>query len=182
MIEPRTYEGSPYSRYVFNTTKFSILWLVIRLYVGVLWIEAGIEKVINPAWTGDAAGAAVTGFVNGALQKTGGAHPDVQGWYAAFLEGFVLPNAGAFGYVIAWGELFVGIALVLGILTGIAAFFGAFMNMSFLLAGTVSINPEMLFLSILLILSWRVAGYIGLDKYVVPKMGVSWQSGHIFRR
>jgi len=181
MSDTRTYSNPPYAKFIFDTTKLSLLWLLARLYIGVIWIEAGIEKVTNPAWTGDSAGAVVTGFVNGALQKTGGAHPDVQGWYAAFLENFVLPNAGIFGHLIAWGEVLVGVALVLGLFTGIAAFFGSFMNLNFLLAGTVSINPVMFPLSILIVLGWKVAGHWGLDRYLLPALGTPWQRGSIFR-
>ena len=53
---------------------------------------AGWEKVTNPAWFGGDAGAAMQGFVQGALGKTTGLHPDVQMWYAAFLKGAVLPT------------------------------------------------------------------------------------------
>ena len=50
----------------------------------------------------------------------------------------------------------------------IAAFFGSFMNLNFLLAGTVSVNPTMLVLGILVVFAWRVAGYWGLDRFVLP--------------
>jgi len=72
--------------------------------------------------------------------------------------------------MITLGELLVGVALIVGFLVGVAAFFGAFMNLNFLLAGTVSINPTLFTLGILLVLAWRVAGYIGLDYYVLPKL------------
>ena len=52
-----------------------------------------------------------------------------------------------------------------------AAFFGAFMNMSFLLAGSASVNPVMFTLAIGLILAWKVAGYYGLDRYLLPMLG-----------
>ena len=69
----------------------------------------------------------------------------------------------------------VGIALIVGLLTGIAAFFGAMMNMSFLLAGSASTNPVMFTLAIGLILAWKVAGYYGLDRYILPMLGTPWQ-------
>jgi thiosulfate dehydrogenase [quinone] large subunit len=119
---------------------------------------------------GDQAGTAVKGFLLGALQKSSGPHPDVQGWYAAFVENFVLEHTVLFSYLVTYGELLVGAALILGICTATAAFFGAFMNMNYLLAGTVSINPILLVLEILLMLAWRTAGWIGLDRYIVPRM------------
>ena len=41
----------------------------------------------------------------------------------------------------------------------------------FLLAGTVSSNPVMFILATWLVLSWRVAGYYGLDYFVLPLLG-----------
>lgn len=164
------------SRFLFGDTRTALLWLVVRLYVGWAWFEAGWAKLWNPNWTGAQAGTAVKGFVAGALKKTEGAHPDVQGWYAMFLEQVVAPNAPLFSWLITVGELAVGIGLMLGILTGIAAFFGASMNMNFLLAGTVSVNPILFFLQLFLILAWRVAGWYGGDRYLLPILGTPWQS------
>ena len=68
----------------------------------------------------------------------------------------------------------VGLGLLLGALTGIAAFFGATLNMSFLLAGSSSVNPVMFAFAIGLILAWKVAGYYGVDRYLLPRLGVPW--------
>lgn len=145
-------------------------WLIVRVYVGYEWLISGWDKIHDPAWVGGSAGGALTGFINGALAKTAGAHPDVSGWYASFLQNVVLSNVQVWSHVIAFGELLVGIGLIVGLLTGLAAFFGMFMNLNFLLAGTVSINPILLMLAIGVVLAWRVAGYWGLDRYVLPKI------------
>jgi len=71
--------------------------------------------------------------------------------------------------------------LILGALTGIAAFFGLFMNLNFLLAGTVSTNPVLFVLSIGLILGWKISGFIGLDRYLLPLLGTPWKSGKLFK-
>ena len=73
----------------------------------------------------------------------------------------------------------VGIGLLVGCLTGVAAFFGALMNMSFLLAGSASVNPVLFTLAIGLILGWKVAGYYGVDRYLLPMLGTPWQPGAI---
>jgi thiosulfate dehydrogenase [quinone] large subunit len=138
------------------------------VYVGWEWISASWEKLHSPAWVGAKAGVALTGFVHGALAKTTGAHPDVQSWYAAFLQSTVLPHAAAWSYLVAWGELLVGIALIAGFLVGISTLFGMLMNFDYLLAGSVSINPMMFMLGIWLVLAWRISGYWGLDYYVLP--------------
>ncbi len=174
-------EESPLTRFLFSNTKSAGVWFFIRIYVGWQWLEAGWGKVTDDAWTGAHSGAALTGFLKGALAKTAGAHPDVQGWYASFLQDTVLPHAGAWAHVVAYGELFVGIALILGFITGIAAFFGLFMNLNYLMAGTVSTNPILFTLSIGIILAWRVAGYFGLDRYLLPILGTPWKPGSLFK-
>jgi thiosulfate dehydrogenase (quinone) large subunit len=175
------FEDSPLALSLFGDVRWAWIWLILRLYVGWAWLQAGWGKVGNPAWTGDNAGAALTGFVQGALEKTGGAHPAVLPWYAWFLDTVVLPNAATWSYLVAWGEVLVGIALILGIFTGIAAFFGSFMNMNYLLAGTVSTNPILFVIATLLVLGWKTAGWWGLDRWILPALGTPWRPGLVFQ-
>ncbi|HEY7781543.1 MAG TPA: DoxX family protein [Ktedonobacterales bacterium] len=185
-IKPRTatqIPEPPIARTLFADTRMAWVWLVVRLYVGYEWLSAGWEKLTGPQrWVFSGHdGAAIKGFVSGALAQTTGSHPAVQGWYAAFLKDFVLPNAGLFAYLITFGEVLVGVGLFIGMLTGIAAFFGVFMNLNYLLAGTVSVNPVLGFLGIFLVLAWRVAGYYGVDRYLLPLLGTPW-TGSLVRK
>lgn len=164
-------------KFLFSDKRFAFVWLLLRLCVGWIWLEAGWEKIINSVWVGPKAGIAVAGFSKAALLKTAGAHPDVSMWYAWWLEHVVIPNAAVFSYIVSFGELLVGIGLILGAFTGTAAFFGAFMNINYLFAGTVSVNPIMLLIEFLLILAWRVAGWIGLDRYISPFLDAHWHLG-----
>lgn len=165
----------PFAHFLFSDVRAAWLWLAVRLYVGWAWLEAGWGKLHAPAWTGEQAGASLTGFVQGAFNRMGGAHPDVQGWYGSFLEHMVLPHVAVWSHVVAWGEFLVGLGLILGAFTGIAAFFGLFMNLNFLLAGAVSTNPILLILGVFLVLAWRVAGFWGLDRFLLPWFGVPWR-------
>jgi len=165
-------EENPISRWLFTNTTSAWIWLILRLYLGYSWITAGWGKVTSDAWTGENAGAAVKGFMGGALALV--EEGDVASWYAWFLENLVIPNAVPFSYMVAWGEVLVGLGLIVGCLTGIAAFFGALMNMSFLLAGTVSTNPIMFMIAIFLIMAWKVAGWYGLDRWALPLLGTPW--------
>ena len=179
----------PIARFLFADTRMAWLWLIVRLYVGYQWITAGLEKLTGYSFTFDASfgqklsspwvfgahdGAAIKGFVAGALAQTGGAHPAVQGWYASFLQSVVLPNATLFAYLVTFGEVLIGLGLIFGVLTGIAAFFGVFMNLNFLLAGAVSINPVIGVLALFLVLTWRIAGFYGIDSYLLPLLGTPW--------
>src|SRR5438067_12271499 len=75
-------------------------------------------------------------------------------WYRGFLQFLVDTNsAGWFSYVIVFGELAVGIGLIVGALTGLAAAGGLLMNMSFLQAGPNSNNPVLAILGVFIILA-----------------------------
>jgi thiosulfate dehydrogenase [quinone] large subunit len=175
------FEDPPVAQALFGHVRWAWIWLILRLYAGWVWLQAGWDKLHNPAWTGAKAGTALNGFVNHALTETSGAHPNVQGWYAWFLQHVVLPNTTAWGYVVSWGEFLVGIALILGIFVGLSAFFGAFMNMNYLLAGAVSTNPILLIIAVLLVLAWKTAGWWGLDRWILPALGTPWRPGTVFR-
>jgi len=172
----------PVARALFAEIRWAWIWLILRLYVGYEWLHAGWEKLNSSAWVGSSAGTALSGFAHGALNKTGGAHPDVQSWYASFLRHVVLPNADIFSHMVAFGETLVGIALILGLFTGIAAFFGSFMNMNYLLAGSVSTNPILFIIATWLVLAWRTAGWWGLDRWILPMLGTPWRPGLGFER
>jgi thiosulfate dehydrogenase (quinone) large subunit len=77
-------------------------------------------------------------------------------------------------YVIMGAEIAIALGLLLGCLTGWAAFFGLLMNMSFLLAGTTSTNPLLVILQILCMFGYSVAGYWGLDRWLLPAIGTPW--------
>ncbi len=149
--------------------------LAARVWVGSLFVVHGLEKVTGPGsavWVGDKAGVAVTGYLNGALAMApgganAGAHPEVAGWYAALIRDVFLPNAQIFSYLVAWGEVLVGIALVLGILTRFAAAMGVAMNLAFLFAGTSGDNVPMLLVGLPIAFS-AAAGYYGVDRFLMP--------------
>jgi|SRR5579864_2809721 len=168
-------QDPPIARFLFQSSMASWLWLVVRLYVGYQWLEAGWHKLNTPAWV-DGSGQGIIGFWKGALGTTASGAPVITfDWYRAFIQFLVDTNsAGWFSYVIVGGELAVGIALMLGAFVGVAATGALLMNMAFLLAGTTSTNPIMALCAILLILAWKNAGYIGLDRFLLPMLGTPW--------
>ena len=98
-------------------------------------------------------------------------------WYRSFIQ--TLLDAEAYTYfapMVAYGELLVGIALILGFFTGIAAFFGAFMNWNFMMAGPASTIPMLFIVALGLILAWKIPGYIGLDYFLLRWIGTPWKS------
>jgi len=175
-----TMEDPPIAQMLFSDTRLAWFWLIVRVYTGYEWLMAGIEKFGNPAWTGSKAGSGIAGFVTGALKLTAGDHPSVAGWYASFLTSIVLPNAAVWSYLITFGEIAVGVGLIVGCLTGVAAFFGGMMNANYLLSGTVSTNPLLFIFATWLVLAWKVAGYWGADRVLLPLLGAPWSPGKAF--
>lgn len=149
-----------------------ILWTILRVYLGYGWLTSGYGKVFGASsdvWVGSKSGTAITGFLNGALAKTGGAHPDVQPWYAWFVNHVALPNAKIFGYMVSWGELLLGIALILGLLTTVALFGSLFLNFNYLFAGSVSVNPIYVIEALILLWAGWAAYYWGVDRFLRHK-------------
>jgi thiosulfate dehydrogenase (quinone) large subunit len=168
------------TRFLFADTRMAPVWLVVRVYLGYLWLMAGIGKVMEGGWIGQGAGGAVKGFAQGAIAQTTGEHPQVTQWYASFLENVVVAHAAVFSYLVVFGEILVGLGLIFGLFAGIAAFFGGFMNASFIFAGTAGANPLMFILAVLIMMAWRVAGYWGLDRFALPAIGVPGARGTLF--
>jgi thiosulfate dehydrogenase [quinone] large subunit len=171
MTTLRSYPEPRLSQLLFASKPAAVFWTVVRVYLGWLWLQAGWGKVTSPNWVGADAGTALSGYLQGALGRAAAETPTVPGWYAWMIETIFLPNATVMSYLVAFGQVAVGVALIVGCLVGVAAFFGGFMNVSFLLAGTLSTNPVMFVLATWLVLAWRVAGYYGLDYWVLPKLG-----------
>ncbi len=150
------------------------LWLPVRLWLGWQWVTAGWEKLMNPAWT--QTGLALKGFLSGAVAATANGKPVIHyTWYAGFLKLLIASNSYVWmAKIVSLGETLVGVALILGMFTGFAAFFGGFMNFNYLMAGTVSVNPMFLVIAVTLMLAWKVSGFIGLDYFLVPRFGALW--------
>ncbi|MGE5373762.1 MAG: DoxX family protein [Bacteroidota bacterium] len=159
---------------LFTDTRFAILWLPIRVWLGMQWIEASLHKLSDPAWM--KTGVALKGFWTGAVQiPAEGRPPITYAWYREFLQAALNAQAYTwFAKVVAVSEMLIGIALILGIFVGLTAFFAGFMNWNFIMAGSASVNGMFFGLAVLLVLAWKIAGYFGLDYFLLPKVSALW--------
>jgi thiosulfate dehydrogenase [quinone] large subunit len=136
-----------------------VLLTVTRISLGWMWFSSGIGKVMGGEF--NAGGFLAASAANPVLKGENVAYP----LYVAFLENVAIPQADLFSFIVMWGEVLIGAALIIGLFTKTAAFFGGVMNTSFLLAGTVSTNPLMLLMAIPLLVSKKNAGHLGLDRF-----------------
>lgn len=147
------------ARFLRESTIAAGLLLILRLYLGYSWITSGWGKISG--------GFDASGFLKGAIANpVQGPNGVVYGWWTSFLESFALPNASVFNVLIPWGEFLVGLGLILGCLTTVAAFFGVIMNFSFLLSGTVSHNPTDILMGVLIMVAGYNAGRFGIDSLI----------------
>jgi len=166
-------QDPPLSRLLFSDTRFAIVWTVIRVLLGWAWLSPGWGKLTNATWM---AGDSLKGYWTNAVAIPATGHaPITFDWYRGFIQSLL--DSGSyvwFAKVVAIGELAVGVALIIGAFVGIAAFLGAFMNWNYIMAGSASSNGLLLIASIALILAWKTAGYYGVDRFLLPRLGTPW--------
>jgi thiosulfate dehydrogenase (quinone) large subunit len=134
------------------------LWPValLRIYTGIFFVWHGFGKI-----SGGKFADSMNSFLTSRLESS-------FSFYRPFIEAIVLPNGGIFATMIAWGELLIGLALVVGLATRYAAVAGAFLVANFwfakgepFLAGS---NHDVIWLVIFIVLACIPAGRVaGLD-------------------
>ena len=183
---------SPISHFFFADRRMAWFWLIMRLYLALSWLGAAVGKLtgydlvngkLYPPWVlGGHDGEAITAFAKYVIAH-GGASPfaafpewfvGASDGYISFLQSIVLPHAALFSYLVTFGELLVSLGLIFGAFTSIAAFFGMFMNLNFIMTGVVSVSPTMAILALFIVLAWRIAGYYGVDRWLLPLLGTPW--------
>jgi thiosulfate dehydrogenase [quinone] large subunit len=120
----------------------------VRIVVGAVWLNGALEKLLNPEFPRQfAASLEAGGFVSQAPP-----------FFRSFMQGTVVPNAEIFAQLVRLGELALGVALILGLLTNLAALGSIGMSIMLLLSqggvgfGTGLGPPELLTINLLIAL------------------------------
>jgi thiosulfate dehydrogenase [quinone] large subunit len=166
---------------VLGNTFVALVWMPVRFFVGQEWLAAGEHKVRDDAWM--SGGTALQGYWERAVAVPEGGRPAITyAWFRDFLDYLLRHESYTwFAKVVAVGELLIGLGLIVGALVGVAAFFGTLMNFNFQLAGSASTNPVLFGLGVFLVLAWKVAGFWGLDRVLLPQLKTPWGRIHIGR-
>ena len=134
------------------------LWPVaaLRIYAGIFFTYNGFRKVVNDKFTDG-----MVGFLNGRAEQS----PE---FYRSFVETVVIPNKEFFAGMVTFGEIAIGLTLILGLATRYSAVAGALMVTNFWLAKGQGVldgtNHDVVWLVIFLVLALVPAGRIaGLD-------------------
>jgi thiosulfate dehydrogenase [quinone] large subunit len=118
--------------------------LPLRLYLGVTLAYAGLHKLLDRSYLdGDAPGGVQQQMLAAADGSPIGA-----------LVSFSAEHATVFGLAIALGELAVGLAVLVGLFTRVAAVGGLLLALSFFLTVSWSVRPYFLGADIGLVFAW----------------------------
>src|SRR5580704_11779384 len=135
----------------------SIAWLAVRVWIGIMWFQAGWSKVFgaeNPSFLHHN-GSGVAGFAGG----TGAAYS----WWASIMHSFVVPNASWIAVLVAFGELAIGLGLIVGFLTRTAAVASLLLLFTYVMSGTAGVTGFYALCAIIVLATWRTSTWIGLD-------------------
>ena len=81
---------------------------------------------------------------------------------------------------LALGLTLAGIAVILGAFTGPAAFFGGFLSSGAVASAALLPAAVVFAAAVGLTLAWKTAGWIGLDRWLLPLLGMPWRGGTLF--
>jgi len=154
----------------FKQTTYLGYLALVRILVGVLFLLVAWPKVT---------GRFLTGRVL-PQQLLNGMEKDPLAWHRAFIAGFVVPHAHLFSYLSAFGEIAIGISLLLGCLVRISSLFGALYNFNILFSvayaaggGTVNYNRVLILLHLIFVSS-SAGRALGIDGFLKRRFPRSW--------
>src|SRR3989440_11213453 len=118
--------------------------LPMRLFLGITFIYAGLQKLADPQFFNPAA----RGYIGKQIMAfaTGSPLHDI------LIR--IVPHAAFFGSLVAYGEISIGLGTLLGLLFRPAAFFGILINLAFFLSATWHVYPYFYGSDIVFIFCW----------------------------
>lgn len=155
-------------------------WLVlVRLVVGILILKGGIHKLswslLGGFFPVPVASERWVNFLPKKLAEFAAGNPIE--WYASYLTNSAIPHAKVYAYLTAFGELGIGLGLVLGLLTGFASLMGIVMMVNYFLAdqwmGPCQYGYHILLIASLFSSLMSRSGRLGLDGLLAGRTGRS---------
>ncbi|MFN8439679.1 MAG: hypothetical protein U0175_02865 [Caldilineaceae bacterium] len=142
----------------------AIYLLPLRLFIGIGWIRAGMEKVISPGWP---TGHDLSLFFQRQLASGHVVYP----FYQYLITHVFTPHVVMMSWIILVGQLLVGLAVLSGTLTNIALLAGLFMNINFVLAGAISPSAFYIVIQVALLVT-EVGAIYGIDRLLSRRIAL----------
>jgi thiosulfate dehydrogenase [quinone] large subunit len=143
---------------------------ILRIMVGYHFLSVGSGKLNAQFFTGEQL-----------VRQLAGVDADPIGLHRAFITSIVIPNASLFAYLVAFGEVLIGLSLLAGLLVRVSSLFGAFHNLNIYLAigwaaggAQLSVNRIYILMHLIFVIvgAGRSLGLDGLLKKRFPKSGI----------
>src|SRR4051812_5912646 len=134
--------------------------LPLRLFLGVTYCFAGLQKLANPSYLSRSAPSGVLAQMQGAAHDS-----PIGGLLGGASHHYVL-----FGLLIAFGELAVGIGTLLGLFSRLAAVGGMALALSFLLAVSWHSNPYYLGPDIVFLMAFPPLAVLGAGRWSADRV------------
>jgi thiosulfate dehydrogenase [quinone] large subunit len=154
---PPTRPTSHALTWVLHSRALAVVWLAMRVWLGIMWLQAGWAKL----WGAENSaflhhdGAGVAGFAtHGTSAYT---------WWHSILTGAVVPHSGPIGVIVAVAEFAIGVALVAGFFTRIAALASLGLLFTYVMSGTASVCAFYALFAIVILVTWQTSSWIGID-------------------
>lgn len=144
----------------------------LRLFLGVTFLYAGIQKLTDPQFFNTHA----PGYIGRQIQAFAVGSP-----LRGLLLGGVAPHASLWGAVIAWGEIAIGLGALVGLLARPAAFFGALLSLIFFLSASWRVRPYFYGADIVFFFGWVTLLLAGPLAGALPALD-SWLAPALLRR
>lgn len=150
--------------------------LPMRLFLGITFIYAGLQKLTDPQFFNPAA----RGYIGKQMIAFATGSP----LHSMLIR--LVPHALLFGSLVAYGELAIGLGTLLGLLFRPAAFFGILLNLVFFLTATWHVFPYFYGSDIVFIFCWLTllisgptgTGMPSLDEWFVQHALSNEQRAH----
>jgi len=113
--------------------------------MGFTFVYAGVQHLTDPSYFD----SSKSGYIGHLISQYAVGSP-----IHDFLIGMVAPNAVAFGWTVAVGEILIGIATLVGLFFRIASAAGLMLNFTFFLSATWSAFPFYLGSDIVFVMCW----------------------------
>lgn len=137
----------------------------LRLFLGGTFVYAGLQKLTDPQYFAPG----TPGFIGRQITTFAAGSP-IRG----LMLGVAAPHAVAFGALVAWGELAIGVGTLVGLLLRPAAFFGALLSLLFFLSASWRVRPYFYGSDIVFLFAWLTlmiagpiaGGWFALDTHL----------------
>jgi thiosulfate dehydrogenase (quinone) large subunit len=148
--------------------KASSFLLPLHLFLGITFVYAGIQKLTDPQYFN----ASAPGYIGKQIAVFTTGSP-----MHGFLMRFVVPHAHFFGTLVAYGEIAIGLGVLVGLLLRPASFFGLLLSLVFFFTATWHVYPYFYGADIVFVFCWITlllagplhSGLPSLDSFLVPR-------------